>query len=392
MGIIAVILAAIPITLFLLSRQQQTKSGATAATILSLTPPSATKKVGDTQSFDIVLDPGGTNQVSFVKLVINYDSTKLKVPDNGLIVSPVTSTNKPLSSVLEGPTINNSSDGKGTASITVSAGADPTQIITKPTTIATITFQVLAASPAPLQIAFAPAPQTQVLSAGSDATSSENVLSTSNPATLITISTDTSVTPAPSTSPGVSQNPTPTSSTSATNQPPVCTSLTLDRTPSGASPLSLTFTAIGNDPDDAIQKVTFNFGDGPVQDVFQGGGIGSKTLTGVQLGHTYSNAGTYTASAILTDNSGSTSNPSTCTQTITVTAPTTGTTGSGRTTGTTTSGGSGTSPQVPGAQSPQAANPPASKPPVSGPSGAIIGIGAGGIILSGIGAIILFML
>ena len=97
--------------------------------------------------------------------------------------------------------------------------------------------------------------------------------------------------------------------------------MSVDRAPSGPAPFSLVFTANGTDTNGTIGKIAFNFGDGPVQDVTSGGGIGTKTAS-TQLSHTYNNPGTFQASVVLFDNDGAISSTSAaCAQAITVTAP-----------------------------------------------------------------------
>jgi len=96
--------------------------------------------------------------------------------------------------------------------------------------------------------------------------------------------------------------------------------LTVDRSTTGNAPYSLTFTANGTSSTGTISQVAFNFGDGQTSNVTQAGGIGTASVN-VQASHTYNNPGTFTASAVLTDNSNNTSSSSaSCEQTITVNA------------------------------------------------------------------------
>jgi hypothetical protein len=189
---------------------------------------------------------------------------------------------------------------------------------------------------------------TQVLSIGANDQASENVLSNTSPATIeigagaavsgtpepIPTGSPTPSVEVPTTAPTATGTPAPTTETpSATPSPtgtggggggstgtaPVCNSLTLDRESSGNAPFSITFTANGADSDDTVSKATFNFGDGQVSDVTAGGGIGTNSVN-VQISHTYDNAGTYQASALLTDATSNVSDSGACQQTITVTA------------------------------------------------------------------------
>jgi len=80
--LIILLLVTVPVTIFFLQKQQQSSSKATAATTLTFTPATTTtntpviKAVGDNIPLVITVHPG-TNSVGSVKLVIDYDPTKL---------------------------------------------------------------------------------------------------------------------------------------------------------------------------------------------------------------------------------------------------------------------------------------------------------------------------
>lgn len=382
LGILAVIAAAIPLTMFLVRRQSTSNVGATAATTISFDPATSSATPGQPITLNIMVNPGNTNQVSFVKLRVTFDNTIFQVAQTDIVPANA------LPSVLEEATVIKGTGAQSIASITLSAGADPTKIITQPTKIAAITFHTIsplpAGAPATTQIGFDQA-NMQVLSAGADATSSENVLSSSTPETV----TLSSGTPTPTTIVNVG-TATPTATTAppaapGINQPPVCTTLGLDRAATGTAPYAITFTASGTDPDNAISKVSFNFGDGSIQDVTSGGNLGTQSIS-VQAAHTYVNPGTYSATTTLTDTNGAISASGTCTQTITVTAA--------------ASSGSGTVPIVTIAQNPATIPPanqnptaaPQPKQPVSGPGETLVTVGAIGAVLSVIGAALFFAL
>lgn len=367
-GFITIMLVAIPATLWVLQQQQNVKSKANPSTTLSLLPATQATTVGQSISYDIYVDPG-TNQVSFAKFAITYDPTKLDVVTAGTkcgsSLCPET-TVFPL--VVDGPTYTS-----GNIAVSLSVGADPTKAITTKMKIATLTLKAKDVTTVPAPIAFGG--NLQVLSVNCGGTDpqncpsdqpSENVLSTTNPAT-VTIGAG-AITPTPV-------------ATASANMSPICNALNLDRTPSGTVPFSLTFTANGTDSDGTVSKVTFDFGDGPTQDVTSAGGIGTNNVS-VQVAHTYRNVGTYKASAVFMDNKNavSTSSSTLCQQTIVVSAGTGGAAGTG--TGSTGST-SGTTLQL-------TSTPIPAKPtiPATGPNNKIIGIGFIGTALAILGGML----
>ncbi len=390
LGFIIVLLVGIPATLFLVQQQQETRSRAEKSTTLSITPESTSKEVGQAVPLDIMVNPG-TNLVSFVKLEITYDETKLSINEStGFVPNagafPIT---------VEGPAFT-----PGKILVSLSIGANTTAAISNITKVGTLNFTTLeTTSGGTTTVGLGP--QTQVLSAGANDQASEDTLSTTVPARVTiggspVITPSTTVTPSftptptvttapnsptatPTTPPTLTPTPTliptPTSTQSAStpNQPPVCSALNLDRGTTGTAPYSLTFTALGNDTDGTITQASFNFGDGPVTNVSTGGGIGSKSIN-TQIAHTYNNAGTYTAYAILTDNSGAVSNFNTCKTTITVNS---GTGGSGSTSGGSSTGSTATTA-------------PTIAP--TGPSTVLVSAGAVLGALSLIGAFVFFLL
>lgn len=337
LGSIVVLLVAIPLTVYFITQQQEIRSRATPATELSLCDSAKTASCdanvsvasGQTVSLDVIMNPG-TNQVTFVKLHLTYDPTKLELSPSGGFEPNATSV-----SVLRDPIY---SSGSVVVSLGIvvnpTIGVDVTKTLSAPTKIGKVTFKALAqASGTSNQIVFG----NQVVVYANNETGDPNaaypanlnVLSTTKPAS-ITITGAAAPTPTPTGS--LTPTPTPTSGPTATpvaNQAPVCTALNVDRATSGTAPYSITFTVNGNDPNGTISKVTFDFGDGPVQNVTQNGGIGTNSVS-TQMAHTYNNAGTYTATASLTDNANAVSAQSVaCTKTITVTAASTGGAGTG---------------------------------------------------------------
>lgn len=312
LGFVIILLVAIPITIFLLSRQK-TQTSAIPATGLSLSPSAQSANVGDSVNFDISIDPG-TNQVSFVKVLISYDATKLATEGAGFVPN-----SSAFPSVVQGPTY-----GPGTISVTVSIGASGPPVET-PTTVGTLTFKTLASTDtAPTQITFGN--QTQVLSAGATDQFNENVLSTTTPATVNIAAV---ASPIPTQAPEVSA-PTPTvaPSESATSsgvslatpasaaEAPVCLSFTADRALTGIVPYNVNFTFVGSSSA-TIVKATFNFGDGQVKDLTQADGIGPTTLNAL-TSHIYNTQGTFSAFGTITDANGAVSQVGTCTVILTI--------------------------------------------------------------------------
>ncbi|OGH38202.1 MAG: hypothetical protein A3B44_00930 [Candidatus Levybacteria bacterium RIFCSPLOWO2_01_FULL_38_21] len=368
-GLAAILLIAIPLTVYLVQKQQEIKSRAAPSTTLSFQPLTATVSKGQDVSFDVMMDPG-SNFVSFVHLVIDYDTTKLTKSGDGFVINttvfPGFDPSKP-----PVPTY----DPAGKITVDLAVGSNPTASIQKQTKIGTLTLKATAITDpgTPTKITFDS--QTQVLTSQGDQFNT-NVLSTTNPASVTITEAETltptptqgitpTLSPAPTETPQVSPTPTTTPGPGGpVNQSPTCTALSLDRETSGTAPYSITLTASGSDSDGTINKVAFSFGDGAVQDMTEGGGIGTSTVS-AQISHTYNNAGTFSATAALTDDSGGVSSATTCTQTITVNAA---------------------QPSPP----PVVTTPTPTMAP--GPSDVIIGIGVFGIILAIIGGFLLFAL
>lgn len=330
LGFIITILIAIPLSVYVAQKRQQTTIKAAASTSLSFQPALSTVEVGKTAVLNIMLDPESgspVNQVSFVSLSLTFDASKFATISGSLAPNPTQNT---LTTIIEGPTYS-IVDTVGKASISLSIGEDPSNAVTEITKIAILQLKATnETTPVSPNVTFDS--DTQVLSLASSDQTSENVLSlsTSIPAKVTVIPAVTSTTPTPSptptTAPGSSSSspisaPAPKvgglpSSSSIT---PVCSNLDINNLPSGTAPYSLTFTATGNDPDGTISKISFNFGDS-LEDLTAGAGIGTSSVSG-QILHTYKTPGIYTAYAILTDNNNDLSaQQASCTKTITINA------------------------------------------------------------------------
>lgn len=198
LGFIAMVLVAIPFSVYVAQKRQQITSKAAASTVLSFEPASTTIKVGDILTLNIMLDPGiGTsaNQVSFVKLSLSFDREKFTTAGASLVPNPDFSNT--LTTILEDPVFES-----GKASISLSIGADPTRAVTTKTKIAILQLKAASTTaPASPNVTFDPAPNTQVLSIASLDQTSENVLSTTVPAKVTIISELLTSTPTPTPTP-----------------------------------------------------------------------------------------------------------------------------------------------------------------------------------------------
>ncbi len=209
LGFVVVLLVIIPLTVYLVQQQQKLKVGAAPASILSFQPSASTiAKPGDAAVFVINLDPG-TNQVSFVKLSINYDATKL-------IADSLTANTDAFPTTLQ-PAVT----GNGKATITLSVGSSADKIIKAPTIVAKITFKVASTATAgDTQIKFDPDPATQILSIASTDQFNENVLLNSTPATVtIAQAAIGGAAPTATPTPTPTATPTPTPTPTATPTP-----------------------------------------------------------------------------------------------------------------------------------------------------------------------------
>ncbi|GIW61381.1 MAG: hypothetical protein KatS3mg089_0233 [Patescibacteria group bacterium] len=364
-GFILILLVAIPLTLYFIQQQQEIRSRAQAATTLSFTPATSSVNVGDVVSLDLMVNPN-SNLVSFVRLEILYDSTKLATASGtqGKAFEPNTLA---FPSVTEGPVYE---DGK--ILVTLSVGSDPTKAIQTPTKVATFQFVAKEPTDTPTQITFGPT-QTQVLSIGPQDQASENVLSSTSPA-AISIGGETSPTPTPTTTPTL----TPTPTVTAGNTLPVCSAFTAT-VASTSAPVDVTFNVVGSDADGTIEKVTINYGDNNVINYTEN--LGVKNIN-TNYTHTYTAAGQYTAQALLTDDQGGVSSAQSCQTTVTIAGePTATPTGTLTPTATSTP----TTPTT-GVDTPT----PTLEAP--GPGATVIGIGAFFTVLSIIGAILFFTL
>lgn len=200
---ILLLVVSIPLTLSLTRQSQDTRSRASGGTNLSLIPQPGPgsfieKVVGETVPIDVIVDPG-SNSVSFVKLQIKFDPTKLQPVAN----NPFTVNTSVFPIVFEGPVV-----GSDTISISLSVGADPTKVVRTNTAKAgTVNLKAIDTTDVPTTVAFTNA--TQALSSGANDQTAEDVLSSVNPATVSISATGATISPStdPSPSPSITFAP-----------------------------------------------------------------------------------------------------------------------------------------------------------------------------------------
>lgn len=374
LGFIVVLLIVIPLTVYLAQKQQEVKSHAAPNTTLSFQQTSTSPVVvNNPVTLDLYLDPhSGANLVSFLNLTLKYDPKYLGSP----IFTPPGAD----SLLVPGNSAPVIDQANGLIQETFSVGSGGGSVSSK-VKLGTFQFTAIATTSAdtPTQITF---DGTKAYSANPTDPSSQNVFlaGSSTPASIVIVEAASST-----------PTPTPTPLPTSVGAGPVCQGLTADRTASGNAPLDISLTATGNDSNATISKITFNFGDGPTQDITQNGGIGTSSIS-VQVAHTYHNPGSYTASVILTDSNNAVSSVGTCSLPITVFAASstggTGGTGTGSGSAETTPSQIAGTTQTP-SETPQ--NTVTLKPTLTtGPNGKIIGAGAIGAILSILGAALFF--
>jgi hypothetical protein len=180
LGFVVILLfLSVPVTLLVVRTTTKTNSHASASTKLYFSPPSSTdtplqKNNGDTIPLDLMVDPGN-NSITNIKFQIQFDPTKLALVNPA---APLSLNDPSVLHIAEGPQVTENS-----LTATISIGSDPTKIITSPTKIGTITFRAIGnTDQSPTLISFQNL--TQVLSAASADQTSENVLSTTEPAAV----------------------------------------------------------------------------------------------------------------------------------------------------------------------------------------------------------------
>ncbi len=205
---IAAILIAIPLTVFLVKRNQDIRQRAAPATTLEMKPATLSVSEGQEFSIDVVVTTG-PNQITGADIKLLFDPEKLEAQ-----------------SIQKGTFLPNilvaGAVAPGTASIAL--GAPSTTPGNGTGTLATVIFKALAATSSPVSIRFAQ-PETQVVGIGEQG----NVLTGTTPTTItidggeslsgspaLAVSTPT---PLPSSAPTASPSALPIGGTSPTASP-----------------------------------------------------------------------------------------------------------------------------------------------------------------------------
>jgi Mg-chelatase subunit ChlD len=179
-----------------IQQKKETRTRAGAGTVLSMEPASTNDNpikslINTSVPLDITLTPSA-NMVSYVRMEILYDATKLQPSDVNQFA--INTTAFPIT--IEGPVY-----ASGKIVISLSIGNDPTKAITQATKIGTVYFQTIATTSSPTSVSFGST--TEVLSVGPNDQARENVLGQTQPA-YIQIGPLTTQIPLPSPTPSVS--------------------------------------------------------------------------------------------------------------------------------------------------------------------------------------------
>lgn len=213
-ALVIITLIGLPLTVFISQQKQKPKTHASGATTIYFQPNSnaaspISKLVGNTIPLDVMLDPG-TNAVSFVKLHLHFDQTKVQ----GATSNPFSINSTVFPTIMEGPV---NSLASGDIYISLSVGSDPTKAIrTTPVRVGTLNLK--AGQPT--------GGETTIVSFGSDSAaysvastdqSAQDILASALPAYLsidevptLTPTLTPTDTPTPTPSPTPTDTPTPT--------------------------------------------------------------------------------------------------------------------------------------------------------------------------------------
>jgi hypothetical protein len=168
------------ITIYLAQTQLDTRIQAEKSTVLTLTPATQEVQIGGDVNLDVTLDPG-VNQVNYVKMVINFDSSKFDTNSTVFTLdsnSSLTLTTQPVIT-------------DGQIAVSLNTGADPTNVIQVSEKIGTLQLKVKDTDTNTSSSLISGETQitfdnnlTEIRSISSTDAYNENVLSGTNPATV----------------------------------------------------------------------------------------------------------------------------------------------------------------------------------------------------------------
>jgi len=171
------VLAVVGVSVWFIRQQTVTNQHAAASTTFAFTPASQTGTVGQAVPADISVNPG-TNQVSIVKISLNYDGSKLQASSGS---AAFTVNQSAFPQTLQTPSVScNNTQCTLTATYSISS---PTQVIQSTTTVGTVHFTALAnTSGSTTSVTFGSTSAAYSTSTVDNA--SENILSSTSPLTL----------------------------------------------------------------------------------------------------------------------------------------------------------------------------------------------------------------
>lgn len=254
------LLAAIPITLFVVQQQQELRQKAAPATTLSISPSQSTKAIGDEFQVNVVVDTGA-NSIIQVVVDLTYDATKLQF---------LSITNSPqFPNVVSGDP---GSNPNGQIQEYIVATINPQTPFNGIGTVATIRFRAIGSTETPTSIRFT---QNAAAYSLSEPTTPPGAKIGDSPATITITGSGTNPTPTPTTiattiTPtigGATPTKTPTPTTPASGQPTAAPTATTAITPTTmptatptptVGPLGLTITSPGNGSSTTDTTPTFS--------------------------------------------------------------------------------------------------------------------------------------
>lgn len=170
-------ITAIIFSVWFLQKRTQPNSKAAPSTTLVFAPQTKNASTGEDVSADIIVNPG-QNQVSLVKIKLNYDGSKLQASSSA---SSIVVNQSAFPQTLVTPfTECNGTQCSITA--TFSIGQSPTNAIQASTTLATVHFLVMPNAEGTTQVTFDQ--ETTAYSIGTADQASEKVLSSTSPLTI----------------------------------------------------------------------------------------------------------------------------------------------------------------------------------------------------------------